>query len=196
LVGGRFSDWTDLNLKARAMCERWNAKYSSKLHASRRELFAAEQAHLKPLPLHVPEVYQLWTRIVDAEGYVNVNRIRYSAPYRLVGRALEVRETLERIVLYDGLSRHRPPAPEQIEILQIEPCLCSYLKSLKQYVGERRAPLRRLLSMLRDYPRAPFLAAIADAERYRLFDLDRLEKMVLRRIADDYFPLDLEPADE
>jgi hypothetical protein len=93
LVGGEFSDWTDLNLKARATCERWNAKYSSKLHASRRELFAAEQAYLKPLPLHVPEVYQLCTRIVDAEGYVNLNRVRYSAPYRLIGRALEVRET-------------------------------------------------------------------------------------------------------
>jgi hypothetical protein len=74
--------------------------------------------------------------------------------------------------------------------------LSSYLKSLKQYVGERRAPLRRLLSMLRDYPREAFLAALADAERHRLFDLDRLEKMVLRRIADDYFPLDLEPDDE
>jgi hypothetical protein len=34
------------------------------------------------------------------------------------------------------------------------------------------------------------------AERYRLFDLDRLEKMVLRQIADDYFPQDLEAADE
>ena len=109
--------------------------------------------HLKPLPLHVPEVYQLCTRIVDAEGYVNVNRVRYSAPYRLIGRALEVRETLERVVLYEGprrvasharvhgpfdtrvtdpahrpprgqgLTRHRPPAPEQIEILQIEPRL-------------------------------------------------------------------------
>jgi hypothetical protein len=33
-------------------------------------------------------------------------------------------------------------------------------------------------------------------ERYRLLDLDRLERMVLRRIADDYFPLDLEAADE
>jgi hypothetical protein len=50
--------------------------------------------------------------------------------------------------------------------------------------------------MLRDYPRDAFLAALADAERYRLFDLDRLETMVLRRIADDYFPLDLEPDDE
>jgi hypothetical protein len=174
----------------------------------------------------VPEVYQLCTRIVDAEGYVNVNRVRYSAPYRLIGRALEVRETLERVVLYDGprrvasharvhgpfdtrvtdsahrpprgqgLVRHRPPAPELIEILQIAPCLSGYLKAFKQYVGERRAPLRRFLSMLRDYPRAAFLAAVADAERYRLFDLDRLEKMVLRRIADDYFPLDLEPLDE
>jgi len=226
LVGGKFTGWTDLNLKARATCERWNAKYSSKLHASRRELFAAEQAHLKPLPLHVPEVYQLCTRIVDAEAYVNLNRVRYSAPYRLIGRALEVRETLERVVLYEGprrvasharvhgpfdtrvtdpahrpprgqgLTRHRPIAPEQVEILEIEPRLSSYLQSLKQYVGERRAPLRRLLSMLRDYPRDAFLAALADAERYRLFDLDRLETMVLRRIADDYFPLDLEPDDE
>ena len=226
LTGETFADWRDLNARARATCETWNAKYSSKLHASRRELFAAEQAHLKPLPLHVPEVYQLCIRIVDAEGYVNVSRVRYSAPYRLIGRSLEVRETLERVILYDGprrvasharshgpvdtrvtdpehrpprgqgLSRHRAPAPEQIEILEIEPRLSSYLKAFKQYVGERRAPLRRLLSMLRDYPRAAFLAAVSDAERYRLFELDRLETMVLRRIADDYFPLDLESADE
>jgi hypothetical protein len=181
---------------------------------------------LRPLPLHVPEVYQLCTRIVDAEGYVHVNRVRYSAPYRLVGRALEVRETLERVVLYDGprrvasharvhgpldtrvsdpahlpprgqgLMRHRLEAPERIEILQIEPRLVGFIDALKQHVGDRRAPLRRLLSMLREYPRAPFLAAIAEAERYRLFDLDRLEKMVLRQIAHDYFPQHLEPADE
>jgi len=226
LVGENFAHWSDLNLRARATCEAWNAKYSTKLHASRRELFAAEQACLKPLPLHVPEVYQLCTRIVDAEGYVSVNRVRYSAPYRLIGRALEVRETLDRVAIYEGprgvasharvlgpwdirvtdpahrpprgqgLSRHRPESPEQTEILQIEPRLASYVQALKQSIGERRAPLRRLLSMLRDYPREPFLAAVADAERYRLFDLDRLEKMVLRRIADDYFPIDLEPLDE
>jgi hypothetical protein len=152
--------------------------------------------------------------------------VRYSVPYRLIGRALEVRETFERVVVYDGPRRvashervlgpldtrvtdpqhrpprgqghtaHRPPAPEQIEILQIEPCLISYLKAFKQHAGDRRAPLRRLLSMLREYPRGPFLAAVADAERYRLFDLDRLEKMVLRRIVDDYFPTELEPTDE
>jgi len=226
LVGEHFASWSELNERARTTCEAWNAKYSTKLHASRRELFAAEQGYLKPLPLHVPEVYQLCTRIVDAEGYVSVNRVRYSAPYRLIGRALEVRETLDRVVIYEGprrvasharvmgpwdirvtdpahrpprgegLYRHRPEPAEQGEILQIEPRLAGYVQALKPHIGGRRAPLRRLLSMLRDYPREPLLAAVAEAERYRLFDLDRLEKMVLRQIADDYFPQDLEAADE
>jgi len=217
LIGEDFGDWNDLNQRARATCEAWNAKFSNKLHASRRELFAAEAAHLKPLPLHVPEVYQLCTRIVDAEGYVHLNRIRYSAPYRLIGRSLQARETLERVDLYEGprrvatharlygprdtrvtepahrpprgegLGRHPQPAPEQIEIVQIEPKLASYLQALKRQIGDRRAPLRRLLSMLQEYPRAAFLAALAIAEEHRLFDLDRLERMVLQRIAEDYF---------
>ncbi len=223
LAGEKFTDWTDLNQRARSTCETWNAKYSNKLHASRRELFAAERPYLKPLPLHVPEVYQLYTRIVDAEAYVHVNRIRYSAPYRLIGRALEVRETLERVDLYNGprrvashgrvygpcdtrvtdpahrpprgqgLGRHPQPAPEEIEMLQLEPRVASFLQALKRQVGDRRAPLRRLLSMLQEYPREAFLIALATAERYRLFNLDRLEKMVLRQIADDYFVLALEP---
>lgn len=228
LTGAQFSDWSELNQRARSACEAWNAKFSRKLHASRRELFAVEQPHLKPLPLHVPEVYQLYTRIVDAEGYVNVNRIRYSAPYRLIGRALEVRETLQRVDLYEGARRvasharvpgpvdirvtdplHRPPrgqgpsrhrqvAPEELEMLKMEARVAGYLQGLKQQIGDRRAPLRRLLSMLQDYPRAAFLAALEAAEHYRLFDLDRLERMVLKRIAEDYFvtPFELTPPDD
>jgi hypothetical protein len=80
-----------------------------------------------------------------------------------------------------------------MEMLQIEPRVASFLQALKQQCGGRRAPLRRLLSMLQEYPREAFLTALASAERYRLFDLDRLEKMVLRQIADDYFVLTLEP---
>lgn len=228
LTGQEFRDWSDLNQRARAACDAWNAKFSRKLHASRRELFAVEQPYLKPLPLHVPEVYRLHTRIVDAEGYVNVNRVRYSAPYRLIGRALEVRETLERVDLYDGPRRvasharvpgpvdirvtdplHRPPrgqgpsrhravAPEELEMLKMEARVAGYLQGLKQHIGERRAPLRRLLSMLQDYPRAAFLAALEAAEHYRLFDLDRLERMVLKRIAEEYFvtPFELTPPHE
>jgi len=228
LAGEDFSDWTELNQRARSTGEAWNAKFSRKLHASRRELFAVERAHLRPLPLYVPEVYQLYTRIVDAEGYVHVNRIRYSAPYRLIGQTLEVRETLQRVDLYQGprrlashtrvlgppdtrvtdpthrpprgagLARHRQCSPEEIEMLKIEARLAGYLHGLKQHIGDRRAPLRRLLSMLQDYPRAAFLAALEIAEQYRLFDLDRLERMVLKRIAEEYFvtPFALTPPDE
>jgi hypothetical protein len=223
LMGEHFADWRELNQRARETCDQWNAKFSNKLHASRRELFATERAHLVPLPLYVPEVYQLHSRIVDAEGYVNLNRVRYSAPYQIIGRMLEVRETLERIDLYDGPRRvathartygpcdarvtdpaHRPPrgqgfgrrpqpSPEETEILQLEPRVASYLKAFKQHFGDRRVPLRKLLGMLQEYPREAFLSAVAEAERYGLFDLNRLEKMVLRQIATDYFVLSLEP---
>ena len=49
--------------------------------------------------------------------------------------------------------------------------------------------LRQLLRMIREYPQGPLREAIAEAERYGLFDLDRVERMVLRRIAHDYFRL-------
>ena len=52
--------------------------------------------------------------------------------------------------------------------------------------------LRRLQGMVRDYPRAPLLAAVGTALEFGLFDLDRLDRMVLRHIARDYFVL--EPA--
>lgn len=225
LKGSEFTDWRDLNRRARKKCDEWNATFSNKLHASRRELFAAEQPFLKRLPLYVPEVYRLHGRIVDAEGYVHVNRIRYSVPYQLIGRPLEVRETLERVDFYDGPRRvashqrpyagvdtyvtdpaHRPPRgqgrsqralapPEETEILQIEPRVTGYLAALKKQVGGRRSPLRRLLSMLQDYPRETFITTLGVAEKYRIFDLDRLENMVLRQISSDFFDK-REPGDE
>jgi len=56
----------------------------------------------------------------------------------------------------------------------------------------------------RDYPRRPLLAAVQEAAHYGLYDVDRLERMVLRTIAGDYFarpaqsdePDDDEPGDD
>jgi hypothetical protein len=44
--------------------------------------------------------------------------------------------------------------------------------------------------MVREYPRDPVLAAVSEAHHYGLYDLDRLERMILTRIAQDYFRLD------
>jgi len=49
---------------------------------------------------------------------------------------------------------------------------------------------------VREYPREPFLAAVREAARYGLYDLDRLERMILRRVQRDFFLLDEEPGDE
>ena len=44
--------------------------------------------------------------------------------------------------------------------------------------------------MLREYPREPFLGAIAEAAQYGLYDLDRVERMILRRVQRDFFLLE------
>ncbi len=218
-AGRKFSDWDDANAQARQWCDEVNAKYSRKLRASRRELFATERFAMKRLPDFVPDVYVLHQRIVDAEGYVSVRRNRYSVPYRLIGRQMEVRESKERIEVFDGprlvashrrlidptdarvtVPEHRPPrgegrakkgpAPEQVELLLVEPAFAAYVAALvRRAHGRGVRVLQRLLRMVREYPRQPMLDAVRDAERFGLYDLDRLERMVLRGISRDYFTL-------
>jgi hypothetical protein len=59
LAGRSFDDWEHLNREARAWCDKVNAKCRRHLHASPRELFSAERAHMKRLPAYVPDVYLL-----------------------------------------------------------------------------------------------------------------------------------------
>jgi hypothetical protein len=44
-----------------------------------------------------------------------------------------------------------------------------------------------LWTIVRDYPHDAVLAAVRVAEHYGMFDLDRLERMVLRNLGDDNF---------
>jgi hypothetical protein len=94
------------------------------------------------------------------------------------------------------LPEHRPPRgvkrpdphPEEGLILGILPELAGYVAELKKKSAKMPIlALRQLLRMVREYPREPLLAAIAEASRYGLYDMDRLESMVLRLVARDYF---------
>jgi hypothetical protein len=90
-----------------------------------------------------------------------------------------------------GQGVKRDPHPEEQAILQAAPELADYVAALKQRGRKVVAlALRQLLRMVRDYPRAPLLAAVQEAAHYGLYDLDRLERMILRRVASDYFVLD------
>ena len=64
----------------------------------------------------------------------------------------------------------------------------------KRAPGRGVAKLRRLLELKRTYPNEPFLAAIEQALQYGLLDLARLERLILERVAGDFFCID--PDDE
>ena len=220
LAGREFTDWDDLNQRARVWCDQVNGTYKKHIRAVPRELFAAERPHLKPLPIWVPEVYRLHHRIVDVEGYVSVNTNRYSTPVEWIGRQVEVRESKNRIEIQYGprrlvsharvidptgrrimLREHRPvrgqgvkrsdPPPEEKILGQVVPEAAYYVAALKKH-GRKyiTVALRQLLRMAREYPRDAFLSAMAEAARYGLYDLDRVERMILRRIAREYFQLE------
>lgn len=220
LAGRKFQDWEDANRQAREWCDKVNAKYRDDLKASPRELFAAEQPHLKPLPIWVPPVYLLHHRLVDVQGYVTIDTNRYSVPNDLIGRQVEVRQTKEQIEIYRGprlVARHRrvleptgrkyrlpehryqrgqaPPradsAPDEKILLEKLPEIAEYLQALKQhYPGHYATPrLRRLLAMVNDYPRSVLLEALDTARQYGLFDLERVEKLILRKLAREHFQI-------
>jgi predicted transcriptional regulator len=224
LVNREFADWAELNERARTWCDEKNATFRRHLHASPRELFATEQPTLQPLPPWVPEVYRLHHRIVDVEAYVSVHAHRYSVPYEHIGRRVEVRETKDRILVYAGPREtashdkvmdtrrqrvthpgHRPPrrdrvkrAPpeEETSVIAAAPELSVYVTELRRRSpGRGTLALRRLLRMVREYPREPLLAAVRCAHHYGLYDLERLERMVLRNIGDAFFSFDA-PGDD
>ena len=226
LAGRTFSSWDDLNQRAREWCDKVNSTYKKHIRAVPRELFAVERLHLKPLPAWIPEVYRLHPRLVDIEGYVALHSNRYSVPLDWIGRRVEVRETKDKIeIQLDArhmvthrriaeaehqrvmLPEHRPsrgqrsprpdPHPEENAILTAAPELTEYVAGLKQ--RSRKVitlALRQLLRFVRDYPREPLLGAVQEASRYGLYDLDRLERMILRRVTHEYFLLDREPQND
>jgi transposase len=219
LAGRSFRDWEDANRQARAWCDKVNAKFRDDLKASPRELFAVERPHLKPLPVWVPPVYRLHQRLVDVQGYVCVDTNRYSVPDDLIGRHVEVRQTKDHIEIYRGprliathqrvieplrhksrLPEHRRPrppapphsdsAPEEKLLLERLPEIADYVQALKKrYPGRATLPLRRLLRLVNDYPRAPLLEALQTARQYGLFDFERVETMILRKLAREYFQI-------
>jgi hypothetical protein len=72
----------------------------------------------------------------------------------------------------------------------MEPALSGYVTALVQHAhGRGVRALQRLQRLVREYPRQPLLDAVRQAEQFGLYDLDRLERMILKRIAHDYFLL-------
>jgi transposase len=222
LAGRTFTDWTDLNAQARAWCEQVaNAKPKRILGMSPLAAYPMEKAHLLTLPTYIPPVTEIHYRVVDCYGFVHLDTNRYSVPERWVGKKVAVHKRPEQVLVYadrqqiaehprligqrQGERRaegHHPrlerrcavgPSPQEQVLTGRDPRLDAYVVALKKRApGRGVGKLRRLLELKRTYPAEPFLAAIEQALRYGLFDLARLERLILERVAGDFFDLEEE----
>ena len=216
LPARQFRDFDDLNQQALAWSrDVANQKPKRVLGVSPEAAYLMEKPHLQALPSILPPVYELLERVVDLHGYVSIETNRYSVPARLVGKSVTVHKYLAEIQIWrrgllvathprcigerDGrhtLAGHHPalhrsktgPALEEKLLGDDHPSLARYAAALKQR-GSGLRPLRRLLEMKRSYPAEPFLAAIEQALRYGLFDLGRVEALILQFAAGDFFRL-------
>ncbi len=224
LVGRSFRDFADLNRQAVDWCRRVaNAKPKRSLGISPEAAWLIEKPHLQPLPGALPPAYELLERIVDLNGFVSVESNRYSVPERFVGQQVAVYKFAEEIrigkadvtiAVHPRLlgrrevrsilpghhtipeKQRRGPAKEEALLTGHHPSLDAYAAGLKSRAnGWGKRALHRLLDLKRTYPAAPFIAAVEQALTYRMFDLGRLESLILKQVAGDFFSLGLDDDD-
>jgi transposase len=225
LAGRGFTDFDDLNRQALDWCRNVaNHKPKQALGMSPEAAYLIERPHLVPLPDALPPVYELLDRVVDLHGYVSIDTNRYSVPERYVGKSvavyklpaeIRVRRKDSTLAVHRRLIGQRDaksilPGHHTIPVRQgrgtaaedallsgHHPSLDHYAAGLRQRGngGNRRA-LRRLIEMKRTYPAGPFIAAIEQALRYGLFDLGRLEDLILKQVAGDFFALGIGDDDD
>lgn len=219
LAGRQFIDLDDLNRQALAWCEQVaNAKSKRRLGMSPQAAYVLEKPYLTPLPSLFPPILQIHHRRVDTQGFVHLETNRYSIPERYVGQPVEIHLYPRQVQVYcrqqlvaehprllgkrygrcQKPDHHPLPVPRQstgpsqpeVTLRGQHDRLDNYITELKRRCkGRGTAKLQRLLTLQRRYPDEPFLAAIEQALHYGLFDLTRLENMILERVAGDFFAL-------
>jgi len=219
LTARSFEDFDDLNRQALDWCRNVaNHKPKQVLGMSPEAAYVIEKPHLRRLPDVLPPVYDLLERVVDLHGYVSVDTNRYSVPERFVGQSVavyklpaEIRVCRKDVTLAvhprligERDARNTLPGHHTIPVRQNRgtrceeaslsghhPSLDRYVAALKQRGnGWGRRALRRLIGLKRTYPAGPFIAAVEQALQYGLFDLGRLEALILKQVAGDFFALD------
>lgn len=219
LPGRSFASFDDLNAQALLWCtEVANAKPKRSMGMSPEAAYVMEKPCLVSLAANLPAVYEVFDRVVDLYGFVSVDTNRYSIPERLVGktvtvykhyatveihykrssvashpRLVGVRDVRSTLPGHHTIPQRTPRQPSlQAQLLCAQaPVLAAYVSALTRHLnGRGTRALNRLLQLQRSYPAQPFLAALQQALKYGLFDLTRLENLILRQVAGDFFALE------
>ena len=223
LPGRSFTDFDDLNRQALIWCQQVaNANPKRALGMSPEAAYLIERPYLQALPCALPPIYEVFDRVVDLSGYASLESNRYSVPEPLVGQRVTLYKYPAQVQIHhrgiavatharligqrDARStdptHHRIPTQAsrtpQIEaqLLRASPQIEAYARALKQRGrGRGVRALQRLLELQRTYPKEPFLAAVRQAAHFGLYDLGRLEKLILQQVAGEFFALNGDPDD-
>ena len=196
-----------------------NHKVKRELGMAPETAFIQEEPHLLLLPEVMPPIYKQIQRIADTTGYINVDTNRYSIPESHIGHTMEIYQYIDRIDVYyksrliashqriigqrgkrSLIKEHHPDLrrkERQLESSEAERHLSGvnaivdvYLLQLKSHVrGRGTRTFKQLLSLKQLYPLAAFTTAIEQAARYGLYDMKRVETMILKLIRSDFFNL-------
>jgi transposase len=167
---------------------------------------AQEVPHLVPLPARAYEVAPVVYRHVSAEGLVVWQGNLYSVPWRLIGRLLAVRITVDEVIVYGPdlaeVARHRllaaaPPGQRRVQPEhqpQTNPRLrratleerfaelgVAGPRFLAGLVETRRCgwdQAQRVLELLTVYRRADVQAALERAVRFGAFSLSAVQRIL------------------
>jgi hypothetical protein len=197
-----------------------NQKVKRSLGMSPEAAYLMEKPHLAALPPYIPPVYQTLYRTVDVAGYVQVDTNRYSVPERLMGKDMEIHKLWDRVEVFFKNQKvadhprlldkretrltaegHHPPfnrqkahegsCVEEKALLGQHEWLDRFVMEIKKRSGGRGVrSLRRLLDLKRTYPPEAFEKALVQALRYGLYDLSRLEQLIISHVAGDFFTIE------
>ena len=219
LPGRTFKSWQDLNEQARNWCDTIaNLKPKRSLSMSPCQAFVNEKPHLQTMPPVRAPIYVSLQRTVDLSGFVTVDTNRYSVPQKYCGRSVEVHKTYDTIRVYDhhrlvcehtrligrrdarstipghhNIAQHHNASTtrrEETVLRAHSDTLSAYVTALKKHVrGSGIRQIQQLLALKRTYPAEAFDKAVARAQTYKLYNLTRLEKLILSFVAGDFFNL-------
>lgn len=196
-----------------------NAKPKRALSMSPNAAFIQEMPALIPLPAVMPPIYKNVQRLVDTRGFINLDSNRYSVPESHVGHTMDIYQYMDRVDIYyqhrlitqhprmigqhhkhNTIAGHHPSlrrrerqdAMSEAERLLTghNPVLDTYLTTLKSHVrGRGGSSFKQLLHLKQTYPAEAFMAAVSCASHYGLYDMRRLETMILKQIRSNIFTL-------
>jgi transposase len=177
---------------------------------TRMELFAEEQALLRPLPRHPYDTARVLYKLCDIGGYITWETNRYSLPYEYVTEILPVRITENELFIYKAdlsciarhallprgaeltsdLPGHRPQGAERgPDLNQLRHTFedlggqgAEYLALLEQRLSRSAGyHARKVLALREAYDTAELLKALAHAVCFGALEHDSVERILHAR---------------